>query len=142
MNIENQKVSIFIEVIVNANIDKVWDCWTLPENVVNWNFASDDWHSPSAENDLTIGGKFSYRMEAKDGSFGFDFWGIYTNIIPKELIEITLGDERKVKVEFSEYENGIKIIESFETEDVNTAELQRNGWQAILNNFKKFTESK
>lgn len=137
MNIEK---TITIKASVNTTIETVWSKWTHPNDIVNWNNASDDWHTTKAENDLVIGGKFSYRMEAKDGSFGFDFWGIYTQIITNELIEYTMGDDRKAKVIF-QYENGITNINTlFEAEDENPKEMQHFGWQAILNNFKKYAE--
>jgi uncharacterized protein YndB with AHSA1/START domain len=137
MNIEK---TITIKATVNSPIATVWSKWTHPNDIINWNSASEDWHTTKAENDLIIGGKFSYRMEAKDGSFGFDFWGIYTNIIINELIEYTLGDDRKVKVIF-EFENGeTKITTLFEAEDENPKEMQQFGWQSILNNFKKYAE--
>jgi uncharacterized protein YndB with AHSA1/START domain len=137
MNIEK---TITIKASVNATIETAWSKWTHPNDIVNWNNASDDWHTTKAENDLVIGGKFSYRMEAKDGSFGFDFWGIYTQIITNELIEYTMGDDRKAKVIF-QYENGITNITTlFEAEDENPKEMQQFGWQAILNNFKKYAE--
>lgn len=136
------KTTVTIQTTVNCPVEEVWEKWTSPEYVTRWNAASDDWHTPRAENDLKVGGKFTYRMEAKDGSFGFDFWGTYTAIIPHELIEITLGDERKVKIVFLVEKNATKIIESFEAEEENSVELQRNGWQAILDNFKKVVEGK
>jgi len=137
MNIEK---TITIEASVNATIEIVWSKWTNPNDIINWNSASDDWHTTKAENDLVIGGKFSYRMEAKDGSFGFDFWGIYTHKITNELIEYTMGDDRKAKVSFV-FENGkTNITTIFEAEDENPIEMQQFGWQAILNNFKKYAE--
>jgi uncharacterized protein YndB with AHSA1/START domain len=136
----NSEKTITIEATVNATIETVWSKWTNPNDIINWNSASDDWHTTKAENDLVVGGKFSYRMEAKDGSFGFDFWGIYTNIIFNELIEYTMGDERKAKVIFA-FENGQTIITTFfEAEDENPKEMQQFGWQSILNNFKKYAE--
>lgn len=134
-------MTLTVEVTVNASIQNVWNCWTQPEHIVQWNFASDEWCCPNASNDLNIGGKFNWRMEAKDGSMGFDYWGIYTDIQPLKSIDITLGDDRKVEITFIENEAGVRVLESFETEDENTAELQRNGWQSILNNFKKHVES-
>ena len=136
-----RKEKITVQTTVNAPIDQVWKYWTLPEHITQWNFASDDWCCPNAENDFRVGGKFNYRMEARDGSMGFDFWGIYDTIIENELIEITLGDDRKVKVKFLAHDNSTKIIETFEVEDMNSSELQREGWQAILNNFKKYIET-
>ena len=135
-----RKEKITVQTTVNAPIDQVWKYWTLPEHITQWNFASDDWCCPNAENDLRVGGKFNYRMEAKDGSLGFDFWGIYDTIKENELIEITLGDNRKVKVEFVAQDNSTGIIETFEVEEMNAVDMQRDGWQAILNNFKKFVE--
>lgn len=131
---------ITVETNVNLSKEKVWEIFTQPKHITNWNFASDDWFCPSAENNLKIGEKFSYRMEAKDGSFGFDFWGTYTEIIEFQHIYSILGDGRKLEVEFFEETNGIKIIERFEAENENSAELQKQGWQAILNNFKNYAE--
>lgn len=135
------KKSITIESIVNAPIDKVWKLWTEPEHIKKWNNASPDWHTPYAENNLKAGGKFSSRMEAKDGSFGFDFEGVYDEVKTNELISYTLGDGRKVKITFSVQDNKIKVVETFEAEDTNPIEMQRSGWQAILDNFKSYTES-
>lgn len=131
---------ITIDATVNAPLEKVWKFWTEPGHITKWNFASDDWHSPYAENHLKAGGKFLSRMEAKDGSFGFDFSGVYDEVKTHELITYTLGDGRKVKIEFSSEGNETKIVESFEPENVNSIEMQRTGWQSILNNFKKYTE--
>lgn len=108
---------------------------------MQWNNASDDWHTPKAENDLRVGGKFVSRMEAKDGSVGFDFWGIYDEVKPNELIEYTMGDGRKVKVAFNGNESETTVVVTFEPEDENSRELQQGGWQAILDNFKKCVES-
>ena len=135
------KTIITIEAIVNAPMEKVWKFWTETEHIIKWNYASDDWHSPYAENDLKAGGKFLSRMEAKDGSFGFDFGGIYNEVKAYELIAYTLGDGRKVKINFSSEGNATKIITNFEAENVNSIEMQRGGWQSILNNFKKYTET-
>ena len=137
---ESDKTIITVEAFVNAPIDKVWESWTTPKHIVNWNFASEDWHAPKAENDLRPGGTFSSRMEAKDGSFGFDFEGVYDEVITNSLISYTLGDGREVVIKFTDTGNETHIVETFEAETVNAAELQRDGWQAILNNFKKFTE--
>jgi uncharacterized protein YndB with AHSA1/START domain len=135
------KTSITIETTVNAPVEKVWELWTGPEHIMRWNNASDDWHTPSAENDLRVGGTFTSRMEAKDGSMGFDFGGIYDEVKTYETIAYTLGDERKVKVNFYPEQGVTKVIETFEAESTNSIELQRNGWQAILDNFKKYTEA-
>lgn len=137
---QKTKQTITIEATVNAPIETIWSKWTNPNDIVNWNTASDDWHTTKAENDLVIGGKFSSRMEAKDGSFGFDFWGIYTNIITNELIEYTMGDDRKASVKFNT-NNGITTITTlFEAENENPIEMQQFGWQSILDNFKKYAE--
>jgi uncharacterized protein YndB with AHSA1/START domain len=134
------KETITVETLVNATIEKVWTFWTKPEHITQWNNASEDWHTTRAENDLRIGGKFLSRMEAKDGSFGFDFEGIYTDIITNEKISYTLLDDRKVTITFSPIKNGVQITETFEAETENKLELQKLGWQAILNNFKKYLE--
>jgi uncharacterized protein YndB with AHSA1/START domain len=134
------KEIITIETIVIAPIEKVWAFWTKPEHITQWNNASEDWHTTRAENDLRIGGKFLSRMEAKDGSFGFDFEGIYTEVITNKKISYTILDDRKVTITFLQTENGVQITESFEAETENSLELQKLGWQAILNNFKKYVE--
>lgn len=136
-----QAQKITVETSIHASIDKVWDCWTQPEHITKWNNASDDWHTPSASNDLRNGGVFSYRMEAKDGSMGFDFGGIYDEVIKHEFIGYTIGDGRKVAVSFLPEKTGVKIIEVFEAENMHPAEMQQAGWQAILDNFKRHTES-
>ncbi len=135
------KETITVESLVNAPIEKVWKFWTKPEHITQWNNASEDWHTTRAENDLRIGGKFLSRMEAKDGSFGFDFEGIYDEVLTNEKISYTLLDDRKVAITFSPTENGVQIIETFEAETENTIELQKFGWQAILNNFKNYVEN-
>ena len=134
-------IVITVECTVNAPVEKVWKYWTEPKHIMNWNNASPDWHTPKSENDLKVGGKFSSTMAAKDGSMSFDFWGIYTTVIPNEKIEYTLGDERKVKIDFSQTEKGVKIVESFEAESENPVEMQKGGWQAIMDNFKEYTEA-
>lgn len=134
------KTMITIETTVNAPVEKVWEFWTKPEHITKWNNASDDWHSPHATNDIRAGGNFVYRMEAKDGSMGFDFGGVYDEVRTNEYIEYTLGDGRKVKVNFSNLGAGTKIVETFEAEGTHPIEFQRGGWQAILDNFKTYTE--
>ncbi|MDQ2862419.1 MAG: SRPBCC family protein [Bacteroidota bacterium] len=134
------KTIITVETAVNAPVNKVWEYWTKPEHITKWNNASEDWHTPHAENDLRAGGKFSSRMEAKDGSFGFDFGGVYDAVHTNEYIEYTLGDDRKVKINFTDEGGKTKIVESFEPETENPEEMQKGGWQAILNNFKKYVE--
>jgi uncharacterized protein YndB with AHSA1/START domain len=132
-----------IEATVSADINKVWKYWTEPEHIKKWNFASEDWHCPSAENDLRVGGKFSSRMEAKDGSFGFDFGGIYDEVIDYEKIAFTMGDGRQAITIFEQLGDvKTKITTTFDAENQNPIEMQKNGWQAILNNFKKHVEEK
>ena len=137
----NTPTKITVETTVNAPVEKVWKSWNEPQHIKNWCAASDDWHAPKAENDLRTGGTFSTRMEAKDGSFGFDFGGVYDNVKKNELIEYTMGDGRKVQVSFSPAGDQTKIVETFDAESTNSVEMQRGGWQAILDNFKKYTES-
>jgi uncharacterized protein YndB with AHSA1/START domain len=136
-----KKTSITVESTIDAPAEKVWKLWTLPEHITKWNNASDDWHTPRAQNDLRVGGSFSARMEAKDGSFGFDFGGIYNAVEMHKLIEYTLGDGRKVKVKFSPDGNRTKVTEMFDAENTHSVEMQRSGWQAILDNFKKYVEA-
>lgn len=138
---ENSKQTITVETTVNAPIEKVWQGFTAPEHVVNWNFASDDWHAPEAENDLRIGGKFRTKMAAKDDSMSFDFEGKYTNVENHKTIEYVMADGREVSVSFEDLGESVKVTETFNPESVHTLELQRDGWQAILNNFKKYTET-
>jgi uncharacterized protein YndB with AHSA1/START domain len=121
----NKKTEITVSVIVNAPLQKVWQFWTLPEHIKQWNFASDDWHTPKAENDLRVGGKFLSRMEAKDGSFGFDFLGVYDEIKENKLITYTMVDGRKAKIIFINEGNATKVIETFEAENENSIELQQ-----------------
>jgi uncharacterized protein YndB with AHSA1/START domain len=138
---ENGKnLKITVKTIVNAPVEKVWKYWTEPKHIMKWNNASDDWHTPFAENDLRVGGKFLSRMEAKDGSFGFDLSGIYDEVNLHEVISYTLPDDRKVKIIFVGHENKTDIIETFHAETENSIELQQQGWQAILDNFKKYAE--
>jgi uncharacterized protein YndB with AHSA1/START domain len=133
--------NITIQTTVNAPIEKVWLYFTQPEHIKNWNNASDDWHTPSAQNDLRAGGNFVYRMEAKDGSFGFDFGGTYDVVKENEYLEYTIGDGRKVKASFIGQGTATKVVENFEAETTNSIDMQRTGWQAILDNFKKYTEA-
>lgn len=135
------KTKITIEATVNAPVQTVWKMWSNPEDIIKWNSPSEDWHTPRAENDLREGGKFSSRMEAKDGSFGFDFFGIYDMVEENKTIAYTLGDDRKVEIRFSEENGQTKVVEIFEAEDVNPVDMQQAGWQAILNCFKKYVES-
>ncbi len=137
----NNRTNITVETTVNTPIQKAWEYFTKPEHVTKWNFAADDWYCPAAENDLQPGGKFSYRMEARDESFGFDFGGVYDAVETNKKIEYTIGDGRKVRIDFSEQGNATHVKEIFEAEDTHSIELQKNGWQAILNNYKKHVES-
>jgi len=139
---ETNAKTITVETNVHAPIEKVWDYFTNSKHIVQWNNASDDWHTPRAENDLRTGGNFLYRMEAKDGSFGFDFGGTYTSVEEHKYIEYTIGDGRKVKVSFNAVSNNqTHITENFEAENTHSLEMQRGGWQNILDNFKKYTEA-
>jgi uncharacterized protein YndB with AHSA1/START domain len=135
-----ERILITVEATINALADHVWKCWTCPEDIVHWNNASDDWHTTRAENDLCPGGRFSYRMEAKDGSMGFDFSGVYNKVVRHEQIEYLMDDGRKAKILFASGENKTTIVETFEAERINPVELQRGGWQAILDNFKRYAE--
>jgi len=138
---QRNKPVLTVEATVLAPAEKVWNYWTQPQHIMQWNNASDDWHTPAAENDLWVGGKFSYTMAAKDGSFSFDFWGIYDEVKENKLIKYTIGDGRKVEVHFSADGGSTKVVESFDAESQNPLEMQQGGWQAILNNFKKYTEA-
>lgn len=135
------KTIITVQTTIHAPVQEVWKYWTNPEHIICWNQASDDWYSPSAVNDLQECGKFSYRMEARDGSEGFDFCGEYTRIKTFEFIGITLGDDRKVELRFLAEGNTTRIIETFDPEETNPVELQRYGWQSILDNFRKYVEA-
>jgi uncharacterized protein YndB with AHSA1/START domain len=135
-------MEVSIETTVNAPIEQVWSAWITPDDIVNWNFASEDWICPDARLDFKPGGKFTYRMEAKDGSMGFDFEGTFATINENRSIEYALVDDRKVSIEFSETEQGTRVVETFEVEDELSSEQQRLGWQSILNNFKKHVETK
>ncbi len=131
---------ISINTIVDLPVEKVWEYWTEPAHIVNWNNASDDWHTTKATNDLRTGGKFSSRMEAKNGSVGFDFSGVHKEVKLYELIASVLDDDRKMQVTFEEIDGKTLVTEDFETEIENSIELQRTGWQAILDNFKNYAE--
>ena len=132
--------SITIEIIINKPIGQVWEKWTLPQHIMAWNNASEDWYTPSAENDLRVGGSFNYKMAARDGSYSFDFGGIYDEVIFCKKIAYTIGDGRKVVIEFTELDGCVKVKETFGAEDTNSLEMQRAGWQAILDNFKRYAE--
>jgi uncharacterized protein YndB with AHSA1/START domain len=122
-------------------MDRVWECWNKPEHITGWAFASDDWEAPAAENDLRVGGRFKTTMAAKDKSSSFDFGGAYTDIKEHRLIEYDMDDGRHVKVEFVQSSNGVEIKETFEPENTFPENVQRSGWQAILDNFKKYAEA-
>ncbi|GGI12009.1 SRPBCC family protein [Gottfriedia solisilvae] len=132
--------NVTIQATVQAPVEKVWHYWNEPTHIKKWNTASDDWHTPFSENDLRVGGKFASRMEAKDGSFGFDFGGIYDEVNTNEYIAYTLGDGRKVTITFKDLGDATEIVETFDAETQNPVEFQQQGWQAILNNFKKYAE--
>lgn len=139
MDNSNQKITV--NAIVDSLIKTVWESWTLPEHIVNWNFASDDWHSPNSENDLKVGGIFRSRMEAKDGSMGFDFEGKYTKVEGQKTIEYVMADSREVSISFEDLGKSTKVTETFDPENTHPLEFQKAGWQAILDNFKKYTET-
>jgi len=133
--------AITIETLVQAPLQTVWDSWTSPEHITKWAHASEDWHAPEAENDVRVGGRFKTVMAAKDGSASFDFTGEYTSVEQGKIIAYTMDDGRKVMITFEEMASGIKIVETFDPESENAPELQRQGWQAILDTFKQYTES-
>jgi uncharacterized protein YndB with AHSA1/START domain len=137
-----ENLEIKVETLIHAGVAEVWKKWTSPADILKWNTASEDWHTTKAESDLKPGGKVLYRMEAKDGSFGFDFSGVYKEIIPNELIRSLLDDGRSLKVLFNTENGQTKVTEFFNAENTNSPELQKFGWQSILNNFKKYVESK
>jgi uncharacterized protein YndB with AHSA1/START domain len=130
-----------IETIVKGEHSKIWDAWTKPEHITKWNFAIEDWCCPNAENDLRPGGQYKARMEAKDGSFGFDFEGLYEEVIPQAKLVLKMPDGRTSSTEFESLDGQTKIVTVFDAEKQNPEEMQMNGWQAILNNFKKYFES-
>jgi uncharacterized protein YndB with AHSA1/START domain len=132
-------MKITVETLVKAPIAKVWSAYTTPDDITQWNAASDDWHTTSAAVDLREGGAFTSRMEAKDGSFGFDFAGTYTRIVPNELIAYAFGD-RAAEVEFVQGATGVTVCVTFDAETEHSVEQQRQGWQAILNNFARHVE--
>lgn len=134
-------MKITVETVVRAPIERVWQAYTTPEDIVQWNAASDDWHTTRASVDLRVGGEFSSRMEAKDGSFGFDFAGTYTKIIPERLLEYSFGD-RTASIEFTEIPDSINVKVIFDAETTHSIEQQQGGWQAILNNFARHVEGR
>lgn len=132
---------ITVKAMVKASVNKVWDLWSDPKHIVKWNAASEEWHTPRAENDLRVGGKFLSRMEAKDGSFGFDFGGTYDEVVPQKRIAYTLDDGRKVEVDFKEKNGQTEIVSIFDPETQNPTEMQREGWQSILDSFKRYADN-
>ncbi|MDP3431896.1 MAG: SRPBCC family protein [Bacteroidota bacterium] len=136
-----EKTVITVGAEINAPVEKVWEFWTDPKHIVHWNNASDDWHTPKAENDLRVGGKFLSRMEARDGSMGFDFVGEYAKVEPLRQIEYTLEDDRRVQISFTSEGDKTRVTETFEAEQENSMELQQSGWQSIVNNFKRYVET-
>lgn len=137
-----EKTSITVETTINAPVAKVWEAWTMPKHILQWNNASEDWHTRKAENDLRHGGSFVSWMEAKDGSFGFDFGGIYDEVKPQQLISYTMGDGRKVRIAFKEDEGATTVTETFDAESTHPVDMQQQGWQAIMDNFKSYVEQR
>ncbi|MBK9592772.1 MAG: SRPBCC domain-containing protein [Crocinitomicaceae bacterium] len=135
------KTKITVETIVKVPVQKAWEVWSQPHHIINWNFASPDWHCPKAENDLQTGGNYSWTMAAKDGSMSFDFGGTYSKVELHKKIESVLEDKRNVQVEFLDQGQETRVIETFEAEDQNPIDMQRMGWQAILDNYKNYAES-
>jgi uncharacterized protein YndB with AHSA1/START domain len=136
-----QTTKITVAATIAADNTKVWDYWTKPEHITKWNFASDDWHCPSAENELKVGGKLRSRMEAKDGSFGFDFEAIYDEVVDHKKIKYTMADGRQATTNFEDLGGKTKVTITFDAENENPEEMQQQGWQAILDNFKKYAET-
>ncbi|MBL7923345.1 MAG: SRPBCC family protein, partial [Bacteroidia bacterium] len=138
----DQKTSIRVSALIEAPVQAVWNFWTHPFHILKWNQASDDWFTPYAENDLREGGKFLSRMEARDGSMGFDFEGTYEKVVPHTEIVYSLADDRRIQVLFEEEGPSTRVTEIFDAENENPVEMQEAGWQAILNNFKKYVEGR
>lgn len=136
----SEPTKVTVQTVVEAPIEKVWRYWTEPEHLTKWNQASEDWHAPKAENDLRVGGTFLTRMEAKDGSMGFDFGGVYDVVKEHEAIGYTLGDGRRVDIAFADQGDMTKVVQTFDAETANPIEMQQAGWQAIMDHFKAYTE--
>lgn len=134
-------MKITVETLVRAPLARVWQAWNTPADIEKWNAAQDDWHTTDSTVDLREGGKFSSRMEAKDGSEGFDFEGVYTKVVPQRTIEYRMGDGREVEVQFAETADGVRVTNTFDAETENPPEMQRAGWQAILDNFGRYVEA-
>ncbi len=139
---DQQKTKITVQTKINKPVNIVWELWTKPEHIIRWNFASDDWHCPSATNDIRPRGRFSWRMESRDGSMGFDFSGTYEEVSANHFIRCRMDDDRVATIQFEDDGESTKIIETFEAEDINPIDLQRAGWQAILENFRNYAERK
>ncbi|TDH24567.1 activator of HSP90 ATPase [Segetibacter sp. 3557_3] len=135
-----EQTKVTITANIQSTINKVWEYYTKPEHITQWNFATDEWHCPSASNDMRVGGKYAARMEAKDGSFGFDFEATYDEVIDQKRLSYTLGDGRAVVTDFEDEGESTRVTTSFDAENQNDVEMQRAGWQAILDNFKKYVE--
>jgi uncharacterized protein YndB with AHSA1/START domain len=140
-NEQPNTVVLKVSAEVEVPVEKAWELFNTPEHIVNWNAASPDWHTPRASNDLRTGGSFSYRMEARDGSFGFDFAGEYTEVVPMTSFAYRMEDGRTARVEFLPIQSGTRVITQFDAESSNPLEMQQNGWQAILDNFKRYAEN-
>lgn len=136
-----EQAKITVETTIDADVRKVWECYTKPEHITKWNFAADDWQCPRASNDLKAGGKYAARMEAKDGSFGFDFEAIYDEVVDGKKLSYTMEDGRQAITRFEDLGGKTKVTTSFDAESQNSREMQQQGWQAILNNFKKYVEA-
>lgn len=134
-------MKITVETVVNADRERVWHAWNNPSDIEQWNAASDDWHTTRSSVDLREGGTFTSRMEAKDGSAGFDFEGTYTRIVPRERIEYRMSDGREVSVEFIDEDDGVRVRNTFDAETENPPEMQRQGWQAIVDSFGRYVEA-
>lgn len=137
----NKPTKVTVQAIIKAPVEKVWKYWSEPEHIMKWNAASDDWHTPRSENDLRVGGKFTSRMEAKDGSMGFDFGGTYDVVTLHEAISYTMGDGRRVDTSFTAQGDETNVVQTFDAEETNPVEFQQQGWQAIMDNFKSYTET-
>ena len=135
------KTTITVETTVNQPVAEVWERWTQPEHITHWNFASDDWCCPAAVNKVQPGERFSWRMEARDGSVGFDFSGVYNQVKPHEQLVYTMDDGRQATIDFTDLGDQTRVTETFEAEGTHSIEMQRGGWQAILDNFRKYAET-
>ena len=138
---ESVSKKIYVEVLIQAPLETVWECWTQPEHIIRWNQATTEWHCPRASIDLRPGGHFVYRMEARDGSIGFDFGGTFLEVVPMERISFRLNDSREVTIQFTQQGKQSHILEAFDPEQINPHELQLAGWHAILVSFKKHAEA-